>query len=351
LQESVKSVLSQDYPDFELIIVNDGSTDNSQEVAEAFAINDPRIKVYYQNNAGLSTARNLGLKFSSGEIVHFLDADDLVFPTSYSLICKKFEFYASADLIVCGYSYFNENQFFHTNCFDEAVISTIDILISNIAPPVSFFIKREIIAKIGCFDNHLKSCEDWDFWIRAGKLDAKIYSIPEVLVAYRYVPFSMSRNPRVMYSSLTEVSRRAGLKDLRLSEDSKLNRDYDLDFLMIQKKHLLTVLGVMIQQGNVLEASEWYMQEKSKWNLTLVPKDWLWLSSYLSWRYLLTKKDVEYLLDNVRPSLNEFFIRIGYDSLVSNRYARSVMAPQLKKLNHIRFGKYIGAILNCFHIY
>ncbi|NIW46854.1 MAG: glycosyltransferase, partial [Gammaproteobacteria bacterium] len=78
LGECVQSVLDQTYPDFEIIIVNDGSTDNTQRVAKSFS--DPRIKYIYQENRGLSGARNTGIRNAIGTYVTYLDSDDLFLP-------------------------------------------------------------------------------------------------------------------------------------------------------------------------------------------------------------------------------------------------------------------------------
>jgi glycosyltransferase involved in cell wall biosynthesis len=76
ISECINSILIQSYKNFELILVNDGSTDNSPTICEQYASKDKRIKVIHKANGGLSDARNWGLKFSSGEYVVFLDSDD-----------------------------------------------------------------------------------------------------------------------------------------------------------------------------------------------------------------------------------------------------------------------------------
>ena len=76
ISECINSILIQSYKNFELILVNDGSTDNSPTICEQYASKDKRIKVIHKANGGLSDARNWGLKFSSGDYVVFLDSDD-----------------------------------------------------------------------------------------------------------------------------------------------------------------------------------------------------------------------------------------------------------------------------------
>lgn len=76
LGEAVKSVLQQRYPEFELILINDGSSDSSPEICDLLAKTDKRIKVVHQENKGLSAARNKGIEVASGEFIAFIDSDD-----------------------------------------------------------------------------------------------------------------------------------------------------------------------------------------------------------------------------------------------------------------------------------
>ncbi|WP_026957157.1 glycosyltransferase family 2 protein [Algoriphagus vanfongensis] len=346
LFECIESVIRNCFSELEIIIVNDGSTDDTETISKELALKYGNIKIISQENRGLSEARNSGFKESVGDLIHFLDADDKVFSMAYSNIVDRFQESHDLDILVSGYSYFRGRKFIHTHQFSGYEIFLKNLVHSSIAPPASFFLTRRIVQRVGLFDGSLKSCEDWDYWIRASKIGAKIVTIPEVLVAYRYVPNSMSRNPKVMYKALTEVSRRAGKKDARLPKDAPFNQEYNLDYLEIQKKHLIRMLGVMLHQGNVLEAEKWYRLEQNKWNWKIIPEDWKGLSSYLSWAYFFEKKDIKDLQKETFLNVEDFFIQLGYSKKKSRHLSRMVFAPQLKKLNHIRYGKVFGAVIN-----
>ena len=102
LARCVESLLSQDYGDFEIILVNDGSPDHSGEIADSFAIAHPnRVRVIHQENKGLSGARNTGIRAAEGRYLSFIDSDDFVEPNMLSLLVNQLES-TQADISVCG---------------------------------------------------------------------------------------------------------------------------------------------------------------------------------------------------------------------------------------------------------
>ena len=78
LDKCIESILHQKYKDFELLLINDGSTDNSGDICDAFALKDNRISVFHQQNQGVSAARNLGIEQAKGEWLQFIDSDDWI---------------------------------------------------------------------------------------------------------------------------------------------------------------------------------------------------------------------------------------------------------------------------------
>lgn len=99
---AIESVLAQSFSDWELIVVDDGSPDRSKEFAEAYVAKDERIRVVSKLNGGLSDARNYGLKFASGEYIHFFDSDDRILPNHYKQYLPALE--SNPDLVIAGYN-------------------------------------------------------------------------------------------------------------------------------------------------------------------------------------------------------------------------------------------------------
>ena len=101
LSECIESVLRQTFQDFEIILINDGSSDRSGEICENYTKIDPRIRVYHQINAGVSTARNLGLRSATGEWTLFLDSDDRINCHTLNYIYKVIQSNGRVDFIQC----------------------------------------------------------------------------------------------------------------------------------------------------------------------------------------------------------------------------------------------------------
>ena len=114
LDNCVMSILDQDYQNIEIILINDGSTDNSLAICHSYVGKDKRVKLFSQKNQGLSAARNLGIQKANGEFVMFVDSDDYVEPSycSAALSCQqKYD----ADIVFFDYKRItNENEIIHS---------------------------------------------------------------------------------------------------------------------------------------------------------------------------------------------------------------------------------------------
>lgn len=108
LEACIKSAINQTYPNIEVILIDDGSTDSSGNICDSYALNDSRIKVIHKHNQGLSAARNDGLDISKGEYVFFLDSDDYLNENAISVMVDKIS-KNNADIVMCGYNTVDES--------------------------------------------------------------------------------------------------------------------------------------------------------------------------------------------------------------------------------------------------
>lgn len=135
LPRCIESILAQEYKDFELLLINDGSTDKCGEVCKEYALKDNRIIVVDKKNGGLSDARNEGIKLARGKYLSFIDSDDFILPHAYNLLIDTAE-KNNLD-IVCGYSYkylSEKNYYLETKkrTFEDKVYNGIDFLCMSI---------------------------------------------------------------------------------------------------------------------------------------------------------------------------------------------------------------------------
>lgn len=199
IEAAIQSVQAQTYNNWELIIVNDGSLDKTQEIIEKFANSDKRIKVINQYNKGLGAARNAAMNFSSGEWICFLDADDLwrknKLSTQYQFITQ----HQDIDVVFSnGYTISANNPiklFYHFRVADGSYSAAemYKLLYSgNYIPILSACVKSDINKKVNGQDEKTKGSEDWDFWIRLALAGAKFYGLNDRLFLYRLHAQSMS---------------------------------------------------------------------------------------------------------------------------------------------------------------
>ena len=110
LSDCLNSMINQSFKDWEAIVVNDGSTDNTSELTNTYLLQDNRIKLIEQNNQGLSAARNTGIKNAIGERLIFLDADDFFYDNALEVISNAAKVSDDKTLIQYGYAYLTENK-------------------------------------------------------------------------------------------------------------------------------------------------------------------------------------------------------------------------------------------------
>ena len=173
ISDTIESVLKQTFTNFEVIIVNDGSTDKS--ISKLQNYNDSRLRVVDQENRGVSAARNKGITLAKAEYIAFLDADDLWLPEHLETLKALIKDYPECGMYCSRYkTKISKNKLIH-NSFSNAISDNYRgiipdffeaSLINRIPTASSVAISKKILSKIGCFDTKLINGEDWDLWIR-----------------------------------------------------------------------------------------------------------------------------------------------------------------------------------------
>jgi len=185
LKESISNVLNQDYDDIELIVVDDGSTDQSKEILNGFGKN---ITVISQKNQGPGPARNRGLEKASGEFVAFLDSDDYWGPNCLSALKKALD-NTNAALSYCGWQNVGgpkkQCQPYIPPDYEQS--DKVERFLKSAAPwPIhAALVRRKILEEVSGFDEQWATCMDYDLWLRIGTR-WPIVLVEQVLAFYRH---------------------------------------------------------------------------------------------------------------------------------------------------------------------
>ncbi len=208
LPDTLSSVWRQTFTDFEVLVVNDGSSDNIKEWASQ--VKDSRFKFISQANQGVSAARNAGILASQGDYIALLDADDLWAPTKLETHVLCLDKNPKVGL-VCSWTAMMNAQGQPTGRFMKPVADGniyTKILVKNIIDCPSVLVRRSCFNEVGLFDTNIRYNEDWEMWIRiAARYEFAV--IKEPLVYYRQHPNNVSKNWCQMQLGFTKVIKSA----------------------------------------------------------------------------------------------------------------------------------------------
>jgi tetratricopeptide (TPR) repeat protein len=202
LAHALQSVVAQSFRDWEAIIVDDGSTDDTPAVAAAFS--DPRIGYTYQENQGLAAARNAGIRLAQGEFLAFLDADDLWMPcfletgVSYLETRREVAGVYTASRMIDAQGYVLPQ--WGSGTWTGAALHE-RLLEGGFFPPHTVVVLAEVVRAVGLFDTNLQGqgTEDWDLWLRISA-QYRVDGLAEPLALYRVYPGSMATNAARMHA-------------------------------------------------------------------------------------------------------------------------------------------------------
>ncbi len=201
IERAIRSVLKQTYKPLEIIVVDDGSTDNTREVVET--IGDPKVKYCYKENGGAGSARNYGAKHAQGDWLAFHDSDDVWRPDKLKLQAEYAQKHPEFDLIYSKYEmHFYDGSTTIIPFGDDIELLEGNILhillVKNSIGTPTVLVKKQAFLEIGGFDEKLRCIEDWNFVIRFAEQN-QIGFVNDITVdAYR-VDMSVSTNLADMY--------------------------------------------------------------------------------------------------------------------------------------------------------
>lgn len=209
IQETLQSVLKQTYANWECLVIDDGSTDNTADVVKRYSLKDKRIKLITQRNGGQSNARNNGLKHAVGKYVQFLDADDLLQDDKLRNQVAYLESNPDVAVVYTEIRYFetdapeqlllsrdgkNQNPFPYMSGKGHAILDYF--LYQNPIELGALLFRKEVIDRVGYFDETIKGVEDWDLCFRIAACNYNFHFLKQaqssILMRYHAESFSTS---------------------------------------------------------------------------------------------------------------------------------------------------------------
>ena len=240
IKSCLGSVIAQSYQNLEIIIVNDGSVDTTEQIIRVYEKRDSRIVVMNKQNGGLSSARNTGLARATGEYLIIFDSDDIMVPEKVQSQVAWLEQHPQYGMVYSNLFHFVDgtNKIYILSVRKSTADHYSALLLGNYINPNTVCMRRLVYEQVGIFDEDIRSAEDWDYWLRISQKGILIGYDPQPLTLYRMRHNSLSADHLTMCKTALYV----------LEKQRKFSLDKDQQSILaseIRKWHLKLKLAKM----------------------------------------------------------------------------------------------------------
>ncbi|HEU6446894.1 MAG TPA: glycosyltransferase [Verrucomicrobiae bacterium] len=201
IAETLESVRTQTFREIEVIVVDDGSTDNTAEIVQKFCAEDSRFTLIQQKNAGVSAARNTAIHRARYEWIAFLDGDDVWLPEKLARQADALRSNPAANFCYTNFSIWDGRHDLGLGFSDDRPMPAGDVLEQLIFGirfvPSTALVRRDLVIEAGLFRKEMESSEDWDLWLRMASRELRVCGVREPLVRYRQWPGSVTAKNRL----------------------------------------------------------------------------------------------------------------------------------------------------------
>ena len=306
---AVSSALAQTYSDVDIIVIDDGSVDNTAEVVATFG---DAVNYVYQKNQGLSAARNTGIRHARGDYIALLDADDLWSPEFIEESVKVIEQNPRVGLTYSWWSHIDENgdPMPEPGYFNQRGHLLKTFAVRNYFPPVSVLVRKSCVEEAGGFDEKLFALEDWDLWFRIAANGWEFDCVPQVLAQYRRHSNNMTLDvPRMERNQL-------GVLD-KMSQSAVVSQIGHLIPMARANVHLNSALSYH-SQGKLDESYQSFVTAVQLWPDMLVQEEtwYRWVCADQPPGYQNTSEFKD--LDKAAKRNNELLAKLSANPIVAS---------------------------------
>lgn len=248
IKDTIESVLRQTYRNFELFIVDDGSTDNTADVIRTFS--DPRIKYVYQKNSGQSAARNAAIAAARGTYIALLDADDLFYPEKLARQVAYMEAYPDCDFCYCKiYHFMSEAPSVRYYLAMEHPSGYLfdRLLVTNFINPLSVMVRKTVFEKHGAFEPKFPWADEQFLWLKLSYRKVKFGYLDEALGQCRLHQGSFTTRPSYFEQSQEQCLQIFGLMRSWMSEEEI--KKYDIARLEEKTRRNIKIGKLIASKG------------------------------------------------------------------------------------------------------
>jgi glycosyltransferase involved in cell wall biosynthesis len=254
IRDTLDSVFAQTFHDWELVIVDDGSTDGSADIAAEYAARDSRVRLIRQENRGLAGARNTALRAARGQFLTLLDSDDSWEPGFLAAQLAVFEQHPDTALVTGSARCLGgprNGQPARPEIPGTPVLTVEQMMADETAVFIMTTFRREVVEAIGLFDAGKRRSEDWDYWLRAVQAGFVMRRNWRPLAWYRVREGSLSSNRPAMLEEMLHTLRKARALT---SEGSPARRVADQQIARFERELLLEAAKAALERGDTSNA-------------------------------------------------------------------------------------------------